>query len=146
MPGADERRWRKALRRNQRLFECDAFIARQHRLPDADLPIAHPYRAGYVGYLVASSFPWLGRAAQAVKCFQKEGLNVVRLQTPCLSALHIDANTLDTTCIHGVVSQRMILKQVLHLLDVERAFHNLGQARTDLGLFAVTNGFNQQVL
>jgi hypothetical protein len=46
MTGADERGQRLALRRDQRLLEGDALVARQHGFADADQSVAVAHGAG----------------------------------------------------------------------------------------------------
>ncbi len=49
------------------------------------------------------------RAAETLKCFQKEGLDVVGLQPKGLVSLHIGANLLDLGQIECVGSQGLCL-------------------------------------
>jgi hypothetical protein len=51
---ADECGERLALRRDERLFEDDALVSRQHRLPHPDEPIAAAHRRRDVGDLVSA--------------------------------------------------------------------------------------------
>ena len=61
MARTDEGGQRLALRRDQRLLEGDALVARQHRLADADQAVAVADRRRDVGDLVAARLALLGR-------------------------------------------------------------------------------------
>ena len=61
MARADEGGQRLALRRDQRLLEGDALVARQHRLADADQAVAVAHRRRDVGDLVAARLALAGR-------------------------------------------------------------------------------------
>ena len=59
------RRPAAGLRRDQRLLEGDALVARQHRLADADQAVAVAHRGRDVGDLVAARLALLGRCRPA---------------------------------------------------------------------------------
>ena len=65
MAGADEGGQRLALRRDQRLLEGDALVARQHRLADADQAVAVAHRRRDVGDLVAARLALAWRCRRA---------------------------------------------------------------------------------
>ena len=120
MARADEGGQRLARRRDQRLLEGDALVARQHRLADADQAVAVAHRRRDVGDLVAARLALLGRAAQALEGLEEEGLDVVRLQAAGLGPLHLLADALDPAGVHRVVGERALFEQVLELAAVER--------------------------
>src|SRR5262245_31403267 len=111
---------RLALRRHKGLFERDAFVALNHGLPDAEHSIAIANGRGNVGYFVAPWLTLLDRPAQRLGRLNEEGFNVVRLQPTSLGALHVLANTLNASGVHGVVHERMLLNEILQARVVER--------------------------
>ena len=145
MTRADEGGQRLALRRDQRLLEGDALVARQHRLADADQAVAVAHRRRDVGDLVAARLALLGRAAQALERLEEEGLDVVRLQAARLGPLHVLADAVDPAGVHRVVGERPLFEQVLELAAVERVLDDRRQPGAHLGLVAVADGLDQQV-
>src|SRR2546427_3820477 len=105
MAGADQCGEWLTLRRHQLLLEGDPLVAGKDRLTDADqaIPVAHEGRN--VGNLEAAWLSLLRRSAQALERFQEEGLDVVRLQSPCLCPLHFLSDAVYTARVHGVVRQ-----------------------------------------
>ena len=65
MARTDEGGERLALRRDQRLLEGDALVARQHRFADADQAVAVAHRRRDVGDLVAARLALLALCRQA---------------------------------------------------------------------------------
>ena len=145
MARADEGGQRLALRRHQRLLEGDALVARQHRLADADQAVAVAHRRRNVGDLVAARLPLLGRSAQALEGFEKERLDVVRLQAAGVGAFHVLADAVHAAGVHRVVGERAVFEQVLELAAVERVVEHRREAGAHLGLIAVANGLDEQV-
>ena len=145
MTGADEGGQRLALRRDQRLLERDALVARQHRLADTDQAVAIAHRRRNVGDLVAARLPLLGRAAEPLEGFEEERLDVVRLQATGVGAFHVFADAVHAAGIHGVVGERPLFHQVLEVAAVERIVKHRRQPRAHLGLFAIADGLDQQV-
>ena len=125
MARTHECRQRLSLRRHQRLLERDAFVARKHRLADADQTVAVAHRRRNVRHLVAARFPLLGRAAQALEGLEKERLDVVRLQATRVGALHVFADAMHTAGVHRIVGQRPLLEEILELATVERVVKHL---------------------
>ena len=119
MPGTDERGQRLPLRRDQRLLEGDALVARQDRLADADQAVAVAHRRRDVRDLVAARLALLGRAAEPLERLEEERLDVVRLQAARLGALHVLADAVHAAGVHRVVGERALLEQVLKLAAVE---------------------------
>src|SRR5690606_1694477 len=109
MPGADEGRERLAGRRDQRLLEGDALVAREDRLADADQAVALADGRRHVGDLVAARLALASGAAETLERLQEERLDVVRLEAPRLGALHLLADAVDAGGIHRVVGQRPLL-------------------------------------
>ena len=145
MAGADESGQGLALRRQQGFLEGDALIARQHRLPDADEPVAAADGGRNVRHLVAVRLTLADRPAKLRKGFEEEGLDVVRLEPLGLGALHVLADAGDLAGVHRVLGQGTLLKQILNLLAVNRVGDSLSQLRPHLGTFAIANGGDEQI-
>src|SRR2546425_9892640 len=99
MARADEGRQWLALRRDERLLEGDALVARQHRFADPDETVAVADRRRDMGNFVAARLPLAGSTAELLKGFEEKGLDVVRLQAASLGALYLLAYAGHTTCI-----------------------------------------------
>jgi hypothetical protein len=99
------------LRGDQGLLEGDALVARQHRFADADQAVAVAHGGGDVGDLVTPGLALLGRAAESFEGLKEEGLDVVRLQTTGIGALHVLADALHAAGIHGIVGQDTLFEQ-----------------------------------
>ena len=137
---------RLARRCHQRLLEHDALVARQDRLSDADDSVSVADRRRHVRGFVAPRFPLLGRSAQALKRFEEERLDVVRLKPLGLGPLHLLPDSADAAGVHRIVSEGAILQKVLNLAVIERMLHNLCEPGANLGLIAVPDGLDQQIL
>ena len=131
MAGADEGRQRLALRRDERLLEGDALVARQDGLAEADqsVPVAH--RRRNMGDLVAPGFALLDRAAEAFEGLEEEGLDIMGLKPARLGPLHLLADAEDARGVHGVVRQGAIFEQV-RKASLSKAFSTtlVSRART----------------
>src|SRR5207245_2879468 len=103
--GADEGSQRLSGRRQQRLLEGDALVARQDRLANADQSVAVAHRGGDMGDLVAAGLALLQGAAEALEGFAKERLDVVRLQAARLGPLHGLADAMDAASVHGIMGE-----------------------------------------
>ena len=64
---------------------------------------------------VTAGFAFFGGSAKLFEGFEKERLDVVRLQTARVGTFHIFADALYLADIHGVVGQRPFFKQGLKL-------------------------------
>jgi hypothetical protein len=106
---ADKCGERLALRRDERLFEGDALVARQYRLPYPNEPIAIAHRRRDMRHLVPPGLALADRSAELLERFEEERLDIVGLQAPRLSALHILAHAADPTRVHGSVRERPLL-------------------------------------
>ena len=78
-----------------------------------------------------------GGAAEPLEGFVKEGFDVMRLQATGFGALHVFADALYPTGIHGVASERPFFEQALQVAPVERRVENGGEKRLDLRFFPV---------
>ncbi|MBT9156923.1 MAG: hypothetical protein DDT37_01914 [Firmicutes bacterium] len=74
------------------LIETDAFIARQNGLASKELTVAVTHGIGHGGDFVATLFAQAHRSAETSKCFDKKGLDKVRLQFARGHAFHVFAN------------------------------------------------------
>src|SRR5260221_7783941 len=84
---------------DQRFLEGDALVARQHRLPCADLAVTTTNDGRHVRDLIPSSFSHAHTAAQELERRQEEVCDEVRLEPPRLRSLHIFA---DRTYLAGI--------------------------------------------
>ena len=94
------------------LVEGDAFVAFQHRLAGADLPVPVADRGGDVGDLVAARLAPAHGAAEAAEGFEEERFHVVRLRAAGLGALHVLPHAGHARRIHRVVSERLLLRDL----------------------------------
>ena len=145
MTRADEGGQRLARRRHERFLEGDALVARQHRLADADQAVAVAHGCGDVRHLVTTRLALLRVAAEPLKCFEEEGLDVVRLQTAGFGALHVFADAVHAARVHGVVRQGALFEKILQMAAVQRTFHHCREAGAHLRLIAVADGLDQKV-
>src|SRR5262245_17517989 len=90
---------------DQRLFKSDPLIARQHWFPHADEPVTVADRGRNVGHLIAARLPLANRPTELRKGFQKERLNIVRLEATRLSTFHVFTYTGHATGIHRVMGE-----------------------------------------
>jgi hypothetical protein len=81
-------------------------------------------------------------AAKLIECFQKERLDVVRLQSARFCALHVLPNTGDTASIHHVVRQSALFEQVLEVRTIDGIGDGLRQFCANFGALAVTDSLN----
>src|SRR3954462_12901420 len=103
MTGTDEGRRRLARRCNERLLEYDTFVSRRDGFANADKAVPILDRRRYVAQFVATGFPLSGAPTELPKSFQKERLDVMRLETSCIRALHILMDAKDAARVHGIV-------------------------------------------
>ena len=133
------------MRRDQRLLEGDALVARQHRFTDADQAVPIPNRRGNVGDLVAPSLTLFRGAAQSLERFAEERLDVVRLQTACFGPHHVLADALHAACVHGVVRKSPLFQQVLEPAAVEGVVDRGLEAGPHLRLLPVANRLDHEL-
>src|SRR5258707_378628 len=112
MTWTDKRGQWLALRCNKRFFEGDPLVARQDGLSDADQTIAITHKCRHVCHLVTTGLALLRIAAELLERFEKEGFDVMRLQTAGFGTLHVLADAVNAARIHGVVSQCMLFQEV----------------------------------
>src|SRR5207247_7919740 len=96
-------------------------------------------------HFVASWLTLFGGATEPLECFQKERLDVVRLQSPGLGSLHLFANAIDAARVHCIVRERTFFKEILELAPVESIGHDLCETCPDLRLVPVTGSLDQQL-
>ena len=136
---------RQPGRRDQRLLEGDALVARQDWLANPDQAIAVAHRRGNVRDLVAAVLPLLHRAAEPLKRFQEERLDIVGLEPASFGAFHVLADALNARSIHRVVNQGVFFQKIANLLLVQGIAHGAREARAYLGLLTVADCRDQQV-
>ena len=106
---------RLALRRHERFLECDALVSLKHGLSDADEPISIAYRGRDAGDLVATWLALPDGPGKTLEGLQEERLDIVRLQSPSFSSLHVLTNPMNTACVHGITGESVLFQQVLKL-------------------------------
>src|SRR5437899_2645052 len=131
--------------RDQILFESDPLISREHRVADANDTVAIAHWRRHMTYFIPSRFPLSRRSAEVAKRFEKERLDIVRLQTSRFRALHFLPNTRDATRVHCVVGKRALLNQILDMLAIDGVSDCFCQTCANLWLFAVTYSFNEKL-
>jgi hypothetical protein len=87
-------------------------VACQYRLAAPDLPIAVADRRRHVLDLVPLGLALVDAAAEPPERFQKEGGNVVRLQSAGVHPLHVRADLTDARHVHRIVGQSPALNQL----------------------------------
>ncbi|MDW8468085.1 MAG: hypothetical protein RML56_02745 [Burkholderiales bacterium] len=145
MPGAHEGSKRRPRRRDQRLLERDALVARKHRLARADLAVAVAYRGRHVQELVAARLALARDAPKAPEGLKKEGLDVVRLKAAGLGALHLFAHARHTACVHRIVRERAFFEQVPDTFAVHRVLDRSRKARAHLRTVSVADRLDHQL-
>ena len=143
--GADKSRQGLALQCDEGFFEGYAFVARQYWLTNADEAVAVTDRGWHMRDLIAARLPLAGRPSELLKGFEKERLDVVRLQAAGLGAFHLLAYTGHAARVHGVMRQGTLFKQGLELRTIHRIGNRLGEFGAYLGALAVANRLQQQV-
>lgn len=137
--GADECSQRLSLRCDERFFEGDPLVARKHGLTGADQPVAAADGRRHVAHLEAARLALADGSAEPGEGFFEEGLDVVRLESAGVRALHLLADLLDAARIHGVLRQGPLLEKLLELLSVEGSLDGLLEACPDLRLLPVAD-------
>ena len=108
----------------------------------ANEPIASADGRRDVRDFVAAWLTLFGRAAEIFERFKKERFYIVRLKPPCLRPFHLLAHAPHAACIHRIVCQCALLKQILHLLAVNGVGNSFKKPRPYLRSFAVANRFD----
>src|SRR5262245_37823159 len=145
MAGTDKGREGLALRRNEGFLEGDALVARQHWLTDADEAVAVADGRWHMGDLIAARLPLAGRPPELLEGFEKERLDVVRLQPAGLGAFHLLTHPGHAARVHGVMRQGTLFKQGLELWTIHRIGNGLGEFSPHFRTLAVANRLQQQV-
>jgi hypothetical protein len=89
MPGTDKCSQWLALWRYKIFLKRDAFVARQHRLSCANLPITVAYWRRNVCNLVPSWFALAHGTTQTLEGLKEKGFYVVWLKSTCFCAFHL---------------------------------------------------------
>jgi hypothetical protein len=114
---------------NKLFVERDTFIAFENEVSGSDEPVALAYSCGDVGDLVAAGLPLAHGAPKPTERLQEERLDVVWLEPPCRSPLHVLADTLQTRSVDDIVDQRPLFQKILQLVRIEGVGDDLGEAR-----------------
>jgi hypothetical protein len=145
MPRMDKRGKRLTRRVDKRLLEGDPLVPRQNWFAESDRSIAIPDRRRNMGDFVASALALLHRSAKPLERLEEEGLYVMRLEASCFGALHLLADVHDSTRVHRVVDEDLLVEEVANLARVEGVLDHLGQASADVGLITISNGLEEQI-
>src|SRR5205809_453133 len=103
MTGTDKGRQRFSGRSDQIFLERDALVALQNWISYADYAVTIANRCGNMTHFVSSRFTLPCSSPKALKCFEKEGFDVMRLQSARFRALHFFAYARNATSVHCVV-------------------------------------------
>ena len=95
--------------------------------------------------LISARFPLLDCATKTFECFLKKRLNVVRLQSASVGALHILTYEPDAASVHGVMCKHVFFQQALQMIPVKGDVQDGGEERLNLWPLAVADCFNQKV-
>jgi hypothetical protein len=144
MSGADGSGGRLSLRRDEVLRERYALVSREHWIPSANLTITVSHRRGYMRDFESPRLALSKRAAKSLKSLEEERFDIVRLQSARVSAFHLLAYACHAARIHRIVCKRSILDQVLQVWTIHAMFDGTCEARANLGLVTIADGFNQE--
>jgi hypothetical protein len=95
--------------------------------------------------LVAARLALSCGTAEPLEGFEKERLDIVRLQPASLGPLHFLADLVYARGIHRIMGQRPLFEQAPERLPVEGVVDDPVEPRPDLGLLAVADGIDQEV-
>src|SRR6266540_2592125 len=95
-------------------------------------------------HLITALFALLERSTQLLESFEKERLDIMRLQSACLSTLHVLTNATNSAGVHRIVSKRALFQKILQVRTVERALHCFREASTNVGSFAISDRIDEQ--
>ena len=98
-----------------------------------------------MGHLISPRLLLTHRATEALERLDEKRLNVVRLQSTRVCALHLLAHPRHPTGIHDVMGERTIFYQRLKVRPIDSVLNSGRQARTHLRQIAITNGFDEQI-
>ncbi len=144
MTRADKSRHGLPLWLDEVLLESDALVAAEHRVPQADEAVAIPNGGRDVGNLVAPRLALPRRATKKAEGLHEEGLDVMGLEPPGIRPLHVLANAIDLAGVHGVMSERPLLDEVLESGAVKGTGNDVVETRTHVRLLAIANGLNHE--
>ncbi len=145
MPGADECRERLSRRRDEVFLEGDALVFREHGVARSGLAVAVADRGRDVRDFVPSGLPHSDGSPEPPEGFEKERLDVVRLQPPRLRALHVLPDAGDAACVHDVVRDGVFFEEFFDGAPVDAVFDGPRELRADVGPVAVADGFDEEV-
>src|SRR6266700_7858113 len=144
MAGADEGGKGLAGQGDQRFLKGDTLVARQHRLPRADLAVTTTNDSWHMRDLIPSSFAHAHAAAQELERRQEEVRDEMWLEPPRLRSLHLFADRPDLAGIQRITSQCPLLEELTQPLAVQRIVHRLVEPGAHLRLVAVANSPQHQ--
>ena len=143
--GRDERSGRLAFGAKVFLVEGDPFVSLQDRRALANHPVAMADERRDMADFVTKRFAPMDAAAKLLERPEEEGTDVVRLQAPSLSTLHLVANVADARRIKPLVDERSVLDERPKLFGVEFAIHNLVELGFIRRIVSVTDCPDEQI-
>ena len=143
--GTYKRGERGALHAHELALEGDAFVGLHDGSADPDVAVTIADSDRDVADLEAASLARRQAPTEPAEGLFEERLDEVRLELAGLHALHLQADLLDVSEGHHVLMQRLRLEHVPEPLP-DRGIDYLKEPGLDLGLIAVADGLNEQVL
>ena len=125
-------------------FERDSFVGVKHRCANATLAVAVPDGCGHVRDLVPACFARGDSTAQALEGGEEEGLDVVRLKAACLGVLEAVPDLVDVHLGQDLGVEGTFRDEPVKALSDCRV-DDLVEARSDLGLVPVPDGFHEEL-
>ena len=96
-------------------------------------------------HLITASFALAGCAAELIECFEKERLNVVRLQAAGFRTLHILSHTGDAAGVHHLVGERAFFEQLQEVRPANGVGDSVRQPGLNFRSLAITDCLDEQL-
>ena len=110
MTGAHKCSQRLPLRGDYRLLEHNTLVPIEHGFTDPDQAIAITNGGGNVLDLVSAGFPPACRSSESLERLEEKRFDVVRLQSPRFSSLHLLTNAVNAACVHGITGESVLFQ------------------------------------
>ena len=147
MTGMDQIRRRLAEWRAREVpIEGDALVLLKHRPSTTVRAVMLANRGRHMTNLVAILLTLFQRSAVALDGFHQEAPQVERLKLARLGDLHRLLHIGESLGREDILGQCVATVEVLDVLPIERAIHNLKELRLHLRIFPVADGFDEQIL
>ena len=99
-----------------------------------------------IGACIPSQLAGVDRTAELLERLEEEGTDEIGLQASCFGFLHFFLHGVEPIGTHGLLRQRIPVEQRLQMVVVQRLVDLECQPRSYLGLVAVADGLDQQIL